>query len=54
MAKTRRICGDDFTIFSGDDDKTVAMMKDPNIKAAGVVSVMSNVIPGPLQKLTEL
>jgi 4-hydroxy-tetrahydrodipicolinate synthase len=54
MAKTRRVCGDDFTIFSGDDDKTVAMMKDPNIKAAGVVSVMSNVIPGPLQKLTEL
>ena len=54
MAKTRRVCGDDFTIFSGDDDKTVAMMKDPNIKAAGVVSVMSNIIPGPLQKLTEL
>ena len=54
MAKTRRICGDEFTIFSGDDDKTVAMMKDPNIKAAGVVSVMSNIIPGPLQKLTEL
>ena len=26
MAKTRRICGDDFTIFSGDDDKTVATM----------------------------
>jgi 4-hydroxy-tetrahydrodipicolinate synthase len=54
MAKTRRLCGDDFTIFSGDDDKTVAMMKNPDIKAAGVISVMSNIIPGPIQRLTEL
>ena len=54
MAKTRRLCGDDFTILSGDDDKTVAMMKSADIKAAGVISVMSNVIPGPIQRLTEL
>ncbi|MEE3258072.1 MAG: 4-hydroxy-tetrahydrodipicolinate synthase [Candidatus Latescibacterota bacterium] len=54
MAKTRRLCGDHFTIFSGDDDKTVAMMKSPEIKAAGVISVMSNIIPGPIQRLTEL
>jgi 4-hydroxy-tetrahydrodipicolinate synthase len=54
MAKTRRLCGDDFTIFSGDDDKTVAMMKSPQIKATGVISVMSNIIPGPIQRLTEL
>ncbi|MFT5373341.1 MAG: 4-hydroxy-tetrahydrodipicolinate synthase [Candidatus Latescibacterota bacterium] len=54
MAKTRRICGENFTILSGDDDKTVAMMKSAQIKAAGVISVMSNIIPGPIQRLTEL
>ena len=54
MAKTRRLCGTQFTILSGDDDKTVAMMKSAHIKAAGVISVMSNVIPGPIQRLTEL
>ena len=54
MAKTRKLCGDDFTILSGDDDKTVAMMKSTEIKASGVISVMSNIIPGPIQRLTEL
>jgi 4-hydroxy-tetrahydrodipicolinate synthase len=54
MAKTRRLCGEDFSILSGDDDKTVAMMKSQEIKAAGVISVMSNAIPGPIQRLTEL
>ncbi len=54
MAKTRRLCGDGFTIMSGDDDKTVEMMKRDDIRAAGVISVMSNVLPGPIQRLTEL
>ena len=54
MAKTRRLCGEEFSIMSGDDDKTVAMMKSAQIKAAGVISVMSNVIPAPIQRLTEL
>ena len=54
MAKTRRLCGDGFSILSGDDDKTVAMMQSPEIRAAGVISVMSNIIPGPIQRLTEL
>jgi 4-hydroxy-tetrahydrodipicolinate synthase len=54
MARTRRLCGDDFSILSGDDDKTVAMMKSDSIKASGVISVASNVIPGPVQRLTEL
>ena len=49
MAKTRRVCGDDFDILSGDDDMTVAMMKSSEIKAQGVISVASNVIPGPIQ-----
>lgn len=54
MAKTRRLCGDQFAILSGDDDKTVEMMTNPAIKACGVISVASNVIPGPIQRLTEL
>jgi 4-hydroxy-tetrahydrodipicolinate synthase len=54
MAKTRRLCGEQFSILSGDDDKTVEMMKSPQIKACGVISVASNVIPGPIQRLTEL
>jgi 4-hydroxy-tetrahydrodipicolinate synthase len=54
MAKTRRVCGDNFTILSGDDDKTVTMMKSADIKATGVISVMSNIIPGAIQRLTEL
>ena len=54
MAKTRSVCGEHFTILSGDDDKTVAMMKSAQIGAAGVISVMSNILPGPIQRLTEL
>jgi 4-hydroxy-tetrahydrodipicolinate synthase len=51
MAKTRRLCGDDFTIMSGDDDRTVDMMKRDDIRAAGVISVMSNVVPGPITEM---
>lgn len=54
MAKTRRLCGDSFSIMSGDDDKTVEMMKRDDIKAAGVISVMSNVIPCPLVNMTRM
>lgn len=54
MARTRRLCGDGLVILSGDDDKTVAMMQSPAIRAAGVISVMSNVIPAAVQRLTTL
>lgn len=54
MARTRQLCGKDFSILSGDDDKTVEMMSREDIGAAGVISVMSNVLPGPIQRLTEL
>jgi len=45
MKLTRELAGEDFTILSGDDDLTFAMMTDPAIAAGGVVSVMSNVAP---------
>jgi len=54
MRRTRKLCGEDFTILSGDDDKTFAMMTDPEIKASGVISVISNVAPGAVQRMTEL
>ena len=45
MELTRQLCGEDFDILSGDDDKTYTMMISPDISASGVVSVVSNVAP---------
>jgi 4-hydroxy-tetrahydrodipicolinate synthase len=53
MRLTRKLCGQDFTILSGDDDKTFAMMTAPDIAAAGVISVVSNVAPRTVQSLTQ-
>ena len=46
MELTRKLCGEDFDILSGDDDKTYTMMISPDIAASGVISVVSNVAPG--------
>ena len=46
MELTRQLCGQDFDILSGDDDKTYTMMISPDIAASGVISVVSNVAPG--------
>ena len=51
MARTRKCCGDAFSIMSGDDDKTYDMMTSDQIDAAGVISVISNVAPGPVTKM---
>jgi len=53
MRLTRRLCGADFDILSGDDDKTFEMMTDSQIAASGVISVASNVAPGPIQKFVQ-
>ena len=53
MARTRVCCGDGFDILSGDDDKTYDMMVDARIKASGVISVISNVAPGPVQRFAQ-
>ena len=45
MKLTRRLCGRDFTILSGDDDKTLTMIQDSEIRASGVISVTSNIAP---------
>ena len=53
MRLTRKLCGEDFDILSGDDDKTYIMMRDPKIRARGVISVTSNVAPKAVQRLTQ-
>ena len=54
MRRTRQCCGDDYTILSGDDGMTYEMMIDPEIKAAGTISVTSNVAPKALTRMVEL
>jgi 4-hydroxy-tetrahydrodipicolinate synthase len=53
MAKTRALCGEDFDILSGDDDKTFEMMTLGDIRASGVISVMSNIVPGPIGEMVK-
>jgi 4-hydroxy-tetrahydrodipicolinate synthase len=52
MRLIRKLCGSDFAILSGDDDKTLPMMTSPDIAATGVISVASNIAPGAVQSLT--
>lgn len=54
MKVIRKLCGNDFSILSGDDDRTYAMMVSPEIEASGVVSVVSNVAPNAVQDMAEL
>jgi len=54
MKHTRACCGPDFTILSGDDGMTFAMMTDPDIMAAGVISVASNIAPGAVVRMVGL
>ena len=51
MQHTRACCGPDLTIMSGDDGLTFQMMTDPAIKAAGVISVVSNVAPAAVAEM---
>ena len=51
LAHTRYLCGDDFYIWSGNDDQVVPMMA---LGAKGVISVASNLIPQVMVKMTRL
>lgn len=51
MRRTRQCCGPAFNIFSGDDGMTVEMMTNPDIAAAGVISVVSNIVPKAMSDL---
>ena len=52
MARTRELIGEDFDILSGDDDLTFKIMIDPRVKGSGVISVISNVVPGAVEEMT--
>ncbi len=54
MRRTRTCCGAEYTILSGDDGLTFAMMTDPGIAAAGVISVVTNIAPGAVAKMVSL
>ena len=53
MRRTRELAPDGFSILSGDDELTFAMMTDPLIRAAGVISVISNVVPAAIVQMTQ-
>jgi 4-hydroxy-tetrahydrodipicolinate synthase len=46
MRLDRQLAGPALAILSGDDDLTLAMMRDDEIRSSGVVSVVSNIVPG--------
>lgn len=51
ISHTLQLCGEDFTVWSGNDDQTVPMMA---LGAKGVISVAGNLIPGEMVRLTQL
>lgn len=51
IAETRSICPEDFYIWSGNDNETVAMM---SLGAKGVISVAANIVPEKMVEMTHL
>ena len=50
VSKVARLVGDDFTLYSGNDDMIVPLMA---VGGAGVISVAANIIPREMHRLTE-
>lgn len=48
LMKTVSLCGDELTIYCGNDDQTAAFMA---MGAKGTVSVLANIIPGEMHQL---
>lgn len=53
MAYTRSLAGDQLSIMSGDDPLTLDMMERQDIRAQGVISVMTNLFPGAIVKMVQ-
>ncbi len=49
VAHTLALCGDDLTIYSGEDNQTLPILA---LGGKGVISVFSNALPGKLHELT--
>ncbi len=54
MKLTRKFCGKEFTILSGDDALVFDVMTDPDIRANGCISVMANIAPGFMTQMVTL
>lgn len=54
MRRTRQCCGEAYIILSGDDGMTFSIMSDPEIRAAGAISVMSNIAPKAVAEMVAL
>lgn len=50
VQKTRELCPEDFSIWSGNDDETAPMML---FGGQGVISVAANIVPKEMHRLTE-
>ena len=50
-AETAQLCGDDLTIYSGNDDQILPLL---SIGAKGVISVLSNLLPKETHQLCQL
>ena len=46
MRLDRQLAGPALSILSGDDELTLTMIRDEGINACGVISVLSNIVPG--------
>lgn len=51
IARTRDLCGDEFYIWSGNDDQVVPMMA---LGAKGVISVVANILPKLMVEMSHL
>jgi len=51
LAHTRFLCGEDFYVWSGNDDQVVPMM---SLGAKGVISVAANIVPQVMVKMSHL
>lgn len=51
VSKTRSLCGDDFGIYSGNDDQAIPFM---SLGGLGVISVFANVCPKEMHEICQL
>lgn len=51
LLKTVSLCGDELIVYSGNDDQTVPIL---SIGGKGVVSVLSNILPGEMHRIADL
>lgn len=50
IARTIALCGDELSVYSGNDDQTTAIMA---LGGKGVISVLSNIVPGVAHEIVQ-